>query len=94
MQSRHDRMLELDLRTGKDGLVGSQEPSFTEMLENLSKDDRFAMLHVPNMYLYTSMRTMSRSGTMRKTTQNAGYGRIRNPPRRNAFVYVPHMKAP
>lgn len=36
VQRRYDGMLELDLRTGKDGLVGSQKPSFAEMLENLS----------------------------------------------------------
>ena len=60
MQRRHDRMLELDLRTGEDRLVGRQEPSFAEVLEYLSKDDRFAMLHVP---MYKIMRTMSKSET-------------------------------
>ena len=30
MEGRHDGVLELDLGTGEDGLVGCQEVSFTE----------------------------------------------------------------
>lgn len=46
----HDRMFEFNLRTGEDGLVGGQEPSFAEVLENVSEDDRFTMLtHVHRM---------------------------------------------
>ena len=43
---RHDGMLEFDLGTGEgeDGLAGCQEASFTEVLEDLSKNDRFAVL--------------------------------------------------
>ena len=78
MQRRHDGMLELDLRTGKDGVVGRQEPSFAEMLEDLSKDDRFAVLHVMGCVHEKISRII----------------RIRNLPRHNALVYAPHTKAP
>ena len=43
-EGRHDGVLELDLGTGEDGLVRCPEASFTKLLEDLSKDDHFAML--------------------------------------------------
>jgi hypothetical protein len=49
VQRRHDGMLKLDLRTGEDRLVGRQEASFAEVLEYLSKDNGFAMLHAPDV---------------------------------------------
>ena len=50
VQRGHDGVLELYLRSGKDGFVGRQEPSFAEVLEYLSKDDRFAMLQICDVY--------------------------------------------
>ena len=46
VERRHDGVLELDLGTGEDGLVGSQKASFAEVLEDLTEDDRFAVLEM------------------------------------------------
>ena len=45
-EGRHDGVLELDSGMGEDGLVGCREASFAEVLEDLSEDDRFAVLEV------------------------------------------------
>lgn len=44
MQLSHKRMFELDIGTRKDGLVGSEQSSLTEMLEDISKDGCFTIL--------------------------------------------------
>ena len=46
MEGRHDGVLELDSGMGEDGLVGCREALFAEVLEDLSEDDRFAVLEV------------------------------------------------
>ena len=44
VEGRHDGVLKWDLGMGEDGLAGCQEASFAEVLEDLSNNDRLAVL--------------------------------------------------